>query len=103
MLFNSVQFFVFFPVVTLVYFALSQRWRWLWLLAASCYFYMAFIPAYILVLFFTITIDYVAGIAIEKAVGHRRQLFLVMSLAANVGVLAVFKYLGFLNANLAAL
>ena len=103
MLFNSFQFFVFFPVVTLVYFALPYRFRWAWLLAASCYFYMAFIPVYILVLFFTISVDYCAGIAIENAQGRRRRLLLVVSLCANIGVLAVFKYAGFLNANLAAL
>ena len=45
MLFNSIEFAIFFPVVTLIFFACSQRWRVHWLLAASCFFYMAFIPA----------------------------------------------------------
>jgi hypothetical protein len=56
---------------------------------------MAFIPAYILILFFTILIDYVAGIQIEKATGARRKQFLILSLVANLGVLAVFKYYNF--------
>jgi len=103
MLFNSYAFAIFFPVVTITYFALPHRWRWLLLLVASCYFYMAFIPVYILILFFTIGVDYVAGIAIEGARGSRRKLFLVASIVANVGVLAFFKYFNFLNANLAAL
>ena len=47
MLFNSLQFAIFFPVVTLLYFALPHRWRGALLLAASCLFYMAFVPAYI--------------------------------------------------------
>ncbi|MEO8192460.1 MAG: MBOAT family O-acyltransferase [Gemmatimonadales bacterium] len=99
MLFNSFTFLIFFPVVATIYFVLPHRWRWAWLLAASCYFYMAFIPVYILILFFTIAIDYVAGILIEGAQGRKRKWYLVMSIFANVGVLAVFKYFNFLNAN----
>jgi D-alanyl-lipoteichoic acid acyltransferase DltB (MBOAT superfamily) len=99
MLFNSFTFLIFFPVVATIYFVLPHRVRWAWLLAASCYFYMAFIPVYILILFFTIAVDYVAGIMIEDAEGRRRKLFLLMSIVANVGVLAIFKYFNFLNAN----
>jgi D-alanyl-lipoteichoic acid acyltransferase DltB (MBOAT superfamily) len=103
MLFNSIQFLIFFPAVTALYFGLPHRLRWAWLLAASCYFYMAFMPSYILILGFTIVIDYFAGLAIENAEGRRRKLFLAASLAANVGVLVVFKYFNFLNANLKGL
>lgn len=99
MLFNSLHFFIYFPLVTLGYFLLPHRWRWAWLLIASCYFYMAFIPIYIGILFFTITVDYIAGIAIENAVGQRRFYFLWLSIIANVSVLAVFKYFNFFNAN----
>lgn len=61
MLFNSFSFLVFLPTVTLLYFLLPHRFRWMLLLAASCLFYMAFIPVYILVLFVTILIDYTAS------------------------------------------
>jgi len=101
MLFNSLEFLIFFPVVTALYFLLPHRWRWLHLLVASCIFYISFIPVYILILFFTIIIDYVAGIFIESAKDKkRRKLFLVMSLVANVGVLAVFKYYNFFIDNM---
>jgi len=100
MLFNSFQFLIFFPVVTLLYFLLPYRFRWLHLLIASCVFYMVFIPQYILILFFTIVIDYIAGIMIEKEEGPRRRLFLILSIAANVGVLAVFKYYNFFTENI---
>ncbi len=73
--------------------------RWLLLLLSSCYFYMAFVPIYILILGFTIVIDYFAGIAIENTEGKRRKLFLIFSLIANIGVLAVFKYYNFINFN----
>jgi D-alanyl-lipoteichoic acid acyltransferase DltB (MBOAT superfamily) len=103
MLFNSWQFFFFFPAVTCAYFLLPHRFRWLLLLAASCLFYMSFIPAYILILFVTIVVDYIAGIFIEKSDGRRRKSFLVMSIVVNVGFLAFFKYFNFLNGNLAQL
>lgn len=100
MLFNSLQFLYFFVVVTALYYAIDYRFRWILLLGASCYFYMAFIPIYILILGFTIVIDYFAGIFIEGAQGRRRKVFLTCSIIANVGVLAVFKYYNFLNGNL---
>ena len=57
MLFNSFEFLLFFPIVTLIYFLLPHKFRWFLLLAASCIFYMAFVPVYILILFATIIID----------------------------------------------
>ena len=99
MLFNSFHFLIFFVIVTSLYFAVPYNKRWLLLLISSCYFYMAFVPIYILILGFTIVIDYFAGIYIENAEGRRRKLFLIFSLIANIGVLAVFKYYNFLNHN----
>jgi len=103
MLFNSIHFALFFVVVTSLYFALPHRFRWFLLLASSCYFYMAFIPIYILILGFTIVIDYFAGILLENTEGKQRKYFLIASLIANIGVLAVFKYYNFLNGNLSDL
>ena len=99
MLFNSLEFLLFFPTVTILFFLLPHRYRWLHLLVASCAFYMAFIPAYILILFFTIVIDYAAGIFIENARGRQRKFYLTISLVANIGVLAVFKYYNFFIGN----
>ncbi len=64
---------------------------------------MAFVPIYILILLFTIVIDYAAGIIIEKAAGKRKKVFLIISVVSNIGVLAVFKYYNFLNENLCSL
>ena len=58
---------------------------------------MAFIPVYILILIFLIVIDYFAGILIENALGEKRKAFLLMSLVANIGMLAVFKYYNFFS------
>ncbi|MCW3077778.1 MAG: rane bound O-acyl transferase family protein [Bacteroidetes bacterium] len=101
MLFNSLTFLAFFPVVTSLYFMLPHKFRWLLLLIASCFFYMFFKPVYILILFGTIIIDYYAGIKIENASGKKnKKLFLILSLIANIGVLAVFKYYNFINHNI---
>lgn len=103
MLFNSIHFAGFFVIVSLLYFILPHKFRWLLLLGSSCYFYMAFIPIYILILGFTIVIDYFAGILLEETEGKKRKIYLIASLIANIGVLAVFKYYNFLNDNLSVL
>jgi alginate O-acetyltransferase complex protein AlgI len=103
MLFNSLQFLVFFPIVVALYYALPHKFRWSLLLIASCYFYMVFVPVYILILGFTIVIDYFAGILLENSKGHHRKMWLIASIIANTGVLAVFKYYNFLNDNLTLL
>jgi alginate O-acetyltransferase complex protein AlgI len=99
MLFNSFHFAFFFVFVTALYFILPHKFRWFLLLVSSCYFYMAFIPVYILILGFTIIIDYFAGIYIEKSIGKQRKLLLILSLVANIGILAIFKYYNFFNDN----
>jgi D-alanyl-lipoteichoic acid acyltransferase DltB (MBOAT superfamily) len=99
MLFNSLAFLFFFPLVSVLYFLLPHRFRWLLLLLASCYFYMYFIPVYMLILALIIVVDYVAGIAIERNTGSRRKLFLVLSITVNLGMLALFKYYNFLADN----
>jgi D-alanyl-lipoteichoic acid acyltransferase DltB (MBOAT superfamily) len=103
MVFTSLEFLLFFPVVTFLYFVLPHRHRWWMLLAASAVFYMAFIPVYILVLFFTIVIDYIAALAIHRSEGRRRRAYLVVSILANIGVLAFFKYFNFAVENVNAL
>lgn len=104
MLFNSTQFLLFFPIVSVLFFLLPHKFRWSLLLIASCYFYMYFKPIYILILFFTIIIDYFAGILIEEANSKKqRKKFLIASIVANVGVLAIFKYYNFFNENISGL
>lgn len=77
MVFNSLQFLVFFGIVTSAYFLLAHRFRWILLLVASCYFYMAFVPIYLVILLVTIIIDYWAGIYLEKFEGALKTIFSV--------------------------
>ena len=105
MIFNSITFLKFFIIVYTLYWVLrkNRTWQNYMLLFASCYFYMAFIPIYVLILLFTIVIDYFAGIYLEKLQGKNRKWFLIASLVANLGILAFFKYYNFINDNLAVL
>ena len=103
MLFNSLHFLFFLPCVVGLYYLLPHKYRWILIFVASCYFYMAFVPKYILILFLIIVIDYSAAIAIEKSIGRRRLIFLVVSLLANILLLCFFKYFNFLNQNLVSL
>jgi alginate O-acetyltransferase complex protein AlgI len=104
MLFNSLSFLIFFLIVSSLYFALPHRFRWLLLLAASCFFYMCFIPIYILILAATIGVDYLAGILIARTPDSaRRKAYLIMSIVSVCAILFVFKYFNFFNNNLAAL
>lgn len=103
MLFNSIQFAIFFPVVVGIYFLLTQRWRTRWLLAASCVFYMAFIPVYIFILLITILIDYFAGIYIEQVEGQKKKALLWISIISTCTVLFIFKYFGFFTGSFVGL
>ena len=105
MLFNTIEFMLFFPIVTLLYYLLPHNWRWLMLLIASCVFYMWFIPKYIFILLVTIVIDYSAGLLIEKweEEPSRRRLCLIVSIVSTCMVLFIFKYLNFCSENLVLL
>lgn len=103
MSFISLDFLVFFPIVTTLYFLLPHRFRWVLLLVASIVFYMAFIPKYILILFALIIVDYTAGRFLEHAEGRVRKIILLTSITMTVGMLVIFKYFNFLSMNLDAL
>jgi alginate O-acetyltransferase complex protein AlgI len=97
MLFNSLPFFIFFPIVSAIYFLLrKQMSRIYWLLAASIFFYGYFIPKYLLVLFALILVDYLAGLLLNKILKQEiRKFLLILSIVSNLAILFFFKYLGF--------
>lgn len=98
MLFNSLEFIVFFPLILLAYFLCPHRFRWALLLAASYYFYMCWKPEYILLIILSTLIDYYAGVQMSKEVSRpKRRKFLLLSLVTNLGLLFSFKYANFFN------
>lgn len=95
MLFNSFHFLVFFLCAVPLYFLLPVRHRWAFLLLASYYFYMSWRWEYALLILASTVVDYGAGLAMARCAPPRKRRYLILSLATNLGLLAVFKYLGF--------
>src|SRR5271156_3453587 len=104
MLFQTPQFFAFLGVVLILFYSTPQKWRKFILLAASYYFYMSWIPVFILLLLSLTAIDYGAARWIAQTASPKlRKTALVVSLSANLGLLGFFKYYNFFAANLAPL
>jgi alginate O-acetyltransferase complex protein AlgI len=96
MLFNSVDYLIFFPVVVALYFAFPAKWRWVLLLLASYFFYMCWKAEYVFLILFTTVVDYFAAIKMAQTGSKKRKKwYLVLSLVTNLGMLAGFKYLNF--------
>lgn len=108
MLFHSLLYMVFLATVVALSWALLQRpWaRSAVLLVASCLFYMAWDPRYIVLILGTATWDWAMARQIDRtpdAKQTQRKLMLITSIAVNLGVLCYYKYLGFFAENVTAL
>jgi D-alanyl-lipoteichoic acid acyltransferase DltB (MBOAT superfamily) len=102
MLFHTPQFFAFFVVVLVLFYALPRPARRWVLLAASYFFYMCWNAKFVLLIVALTAIDYTAAMWMRRLpAGSKRKAALVMSLAANLGFLGFFKYYNFLAGNLA--
>lgn len=100
MLFNSLEFLIFFPTVVFLYFAIPHRFQWLLLLFASYTFYMFWRVDYALVLVFSTVVDYVCGRMMGRVPDSerpKRKPWLWLSLLSNLGVLFTFKYFNFFS------
>ena len=102
MLFNSLQFAVFFPAAALIYFILPGKLRCAWLLAASYVFYMSANPKYAVLLLFSTGVTYAGGLLLGRVPQKRKKAVLALCFAASLAVLALFKYFDFLLGNLNA-
>ncbi len=99
MLFNSLNFALFFPIVFLLYWFVANRnlrLQNLLLLVASYFFYATWDYRFLFLLIFSTLLDYYTGIKIHHAEGDRnRKFWLWLSISINLGFLAVFKYYNF--------
>lgn len=109
MLFNSFQFFVFFPTVVLVYLIIPKRIRFLWLLAASYFFYMCWSIKYGFLLLFITTITWLCGISLEvierrdwdaSTIKKYKKCCIGINFTINLCILLFFKYFDFLIDNI---
>jgi len=90
--FNSIQFLVFFPVVTTLFYILPHRWRWILLLGASYFFYISWNPEYLIVLLAVTAIGYLSGLWLAWDTRPvTRRLLLFFSLSIILGLLFFFK------------
>lgn len=104
MLFNSAEFLIFFPIVTLIYFAIPKRVKYIWLLVASYYFYMCWNAEYAILIFISTVITYLSGLLLERTKkqeiseykkNREKKLIVALSFVANLGILFYFKYTNF--------
>jgi len=104
MLFNSAQYLVFFPVVVLLYFIIPNRFRNLWLLLASYFFYMQWNAKYALLLASSTLITYLSGLCIDAFARKDKVLLakctVFVSFFLNIGLLVFFKYSNFIVENI---
>ena len=110
MLFNSLGYAIFLPIVFVLYWAISHKYRWILLLVASYYFYMSWNPKYVLLILLTTAVSYGCGILVENVLEGREKgsdayieaqkkarLYIVLALVVCLGVLFFFKYFNFLS------
>jgi alginate O-acetyltransferase complex protein AlgI len=101
MFFQSLPFLAFFCLVSLVYWKLhNHRARMVWLLLASCAFYMSWHPFLILLILGSASVDYIVALQlVEVAKPWQRRGLLVFSIGTNLGLLFFFKCTDFLLAS----
>ena len=103
MLFTSLGFAVFLPIVFLLYWLLPHRVRWVFLLAASLWFYSGWSAAFLLTLGYAVLVSYGAGLWLEHMrPGRGKKALLALAVCLSLCPLLVFKYLGFFSRTLAA-
>lgn len=104
MLFNSIHFLVFFPIVLFLFFIVPKKLRCPVLLLASYYFYMSWSPLYALLMGFSTVSTYAAGLIMKSAIRRENKKLKVAVLSAtivlNLAILFLYKYFDFAIDNL---
>lgn len=103
MVFNSLDFLIFFPIVALIYYLVPHKARHVWLLVASYYFYMCWNASYALLILFSTVITYASGLLLERGGRKWKKTVVFLCIAINLGVLGYFKYFNFFIESLNAL
>ena len=96
MIFNSLEYILFLPLVFVLFYLFRHKFRVFILLAASYYFYISWNPVFIILILLSTLIDYGAGLLLERTISaSTRRLILGISICANLGFLFFFKYFNF--------
>lgn len=99
MVFNSLQFGLFFPIVVLLYLIMPRKMRCPWLLIASYFFYMGWNPKYAVLILTSTVITWLSGLLMDKASERRKKFVVAASFVSNLSILFLFKYFDFMLAN----
>ena len=100
MLFNSLDFMIFFPIVVLIYIIIPKKIRYIWLLIASYYFYMCWNAKYALLIGISTIITYASGLFIWKfKKTWMKKMVVAGSFISNLAILVFFKYFDFILEN----
>lgn len=101
MLFNSFAFILFFPIVCFIYWILPNKFRNIFLLIASYYFYMNWNPTYGILILFSSIVTWISALWMEKKKAiNTKKAILVVCLLINLGILFIFKYANFISASI---
>lgn len=102
MLFNSMPYAIFLPSIFILYWIIPQKKRWILLLVGSYYFYMSWNYKYVVLIFYTTIVSYVAALLLERTKKkYLKNIILMVTLVLCLGVLFVFKYYNFALGSLA--
>ena len=106
MIFNSIQFLIFLPIITIIYYIIPKKIKYIWLLLISYYFYMCWNPKYIILIAFSTLITFLSGLGIQfykdKGLNHKvfPKIIVAITFISNLGLLIFFKYLSWLLDNI---
>ena len=104
MLFNSLSYAIFLPIVFFLYWIFPSKYRWVLLLIASYWFYMGWNPQYVFLIFITTLVSYTSGIIIYRSNSKAiKKCTLVCSFMTCFGILFIFKYLNFFSHSVSVL
>lgn len=104
MLFNSLEFAVFLPIVLIGYYSLSRRAQNIWLIIASYIFYGWWDWRFLFLIFISTIVDYSCGLGMGSThVKSRKKFLLATSVTVNLGILGFFKYFNFFADSFAVL
>jgi len=103
MLFNSLTFAIFLPIVFILYWSLPHKYRWILLFIASYYFYMSWNVKYVVLILITTIVSYITARLLEKTENTRKKnLLLLIAAVISLGILFFFKYFNFFQENVVA-
>lgn len=104
MIFNSYSFMFFSPIILFVYFVVPKKYRYIWLLIASYYFYMSWNIKYVIFLMVSTCLTFFSGLVLNKVTSedkkNKRKFILILCLFLNLGILCYFKYFDFFANNI---